>query len=105
MLAHFVFFSLSGSGSLLLCFTFNQSSALELREALLGVGRKGWESRAQPAWPESKSSLGCVPGGGPSLLSLCARGRRDGGRLDQGLAEGEGWRECATCRGTQGGVP
>lgn len=95
MLAPSVFLSLSGSGSLFLCFTFDQSFALELSEAVWGLGRKRWESRAQPTWPESKSSLGQVPRGGPSLLSVCAQGRKGRGMARVKAGRGWGLEECA----------
>lgn len=99
MLAHSVFLSLSlslsGSGSLFLCFTFDQSFPLELSEAVWGLGRQRWESRAQPTWPESKSSLGQMPRGGPGLLSVRQGGGREGGQLELRLARGWGLEECA----------
>lgn len=46
------------------------------------------ESRVQPAWPESKPSLGWVPKGGPGLLSVCVP---EGGRAGGGDARARVW--------------
>ena len=100
MLAQSVSFSLSpsGSGSVLLRFTFDQSSALELSRAAWGRGGK--DGRAQPS-PHGLSPnpplAGCL-GGGASSLSPCARGRRDGGWMARsGFGRGWGGTECAAC--------
>lgn len=41
-----------------------------------GGGEETTGEPAQPTWPDSKSSLGQVPRGGPSFLSMCASGKK-----------------------------
>lgn len=63
MLAHSVFLSLPGSASLLLHFTFDQSSALELNEAG-GGGVRGEDGSAEPSpcGPSPNPPLAGCPG-------------------------------------------
>lgn len=62
---------------------------------LCGGGEQKRGSQAQPAWPESKSSFGQLPRGGPSFLSLCARRRKGKGTARVRAWQGVGIRESA----------
>lgn len=107
MLAQSVSFSLSpsGSGSVRLRFTFDQSSALELSGAVWGWGGKDGRTQPSPHGLSPNPPLAGRLGGGASLQSSCARGRREGGwTARSGFGRGWGWDRCDACRRTQGGV-